>query len=126
MRFPLSPKTPWGNIPDSPGVYALFDEQMGCIYIGTSGNLRERLRSQYRWFRESAPFCAFLVHQDRAQRFAIEKWLIYAHKPEHNYWAGKRDAELRAKWDECDEKDQNREHTMRIALRSLAKKEKIQ
>jgi len=77
-EWPRACNADMSAIPRSPGCYVLFvDDRL--IYIGESDNLSERLRNHNVDFEE----CAWL-RLDGAQRFLVEKMLIWSFMPERN------------------------------------------
>lgn len=67
-------------------VYALFNEQGHCVYVGTTINLRRRLQEHARlaaWWPEVSRYQVIPISNHKDAR-TVERALIRAYQPEHN------------------------------------------
>ena len=81
----VSADEPFGAMDSFPGVYALFDEDESCLYIGQSVSIPARLRQHRKkpWWPKVA-YRRHLVMNDEEGRLVRETCLILKQKPCHN------------------------------------------
>ena len=81
------------NLPISPGVYQMIDEQGKIIYIGKAKNLRNRVRSYFQpanrdrkvlKIRYHARDIQIIVLETEVMALTVEAQLIRTHKPRYN------------------------------------------
>lgn len=67
-----SPSFPLAALPCAPGVYALVNRETGCVYIGESVNILQRLRSHRSMLERGSHFCQSLQADFNA--FGVESF----------------------------------------------------
>ena len=77
-RFYIDTKLPSGN-----GIYCFYDKFGIVVYIGSTRNLNERIKSSFQRLIKKAPikYIAYIVTQHEWECRIAERCLIYQYKP---------------------------------------------
>ena len=91
MKFLFLAKKEVKGLPQSPGVYCFEDKKGAIVYIGKSGNIRERVKSHFAkgsWrdnlFLDSVSRVGFLKTCSQIEALILEANLIKKYKPKYN------------------------------------------
>ena len=93
MEIKNSIKDSLSLLPDSPGVYLMYDGEGAIIYIGKAKNLKKRVRSYFSKKHDSPKLVImvpqivkfeFIITDSEIEALILESHLIKKHKPKYN------------------------------------------
>ena len=93
MNIDISIKESLSLLPETPGVYLMYNKHQEIIYIGKAKSLKKRIKSYFNRKHDSPKLCLmvpqiekfeFIITDNEVEALILESHMIKEHKPKYN------------------------------------------